>query len=211
MSWQKRARFAIAIFVVIFVTIVVVALRHRKAPSVAVAVPERRDKDCILENTSGGHFESSKDGKIVFAMKFGAQCSYQDGRSKLGNGVEITFTRNGKPYTVTSREADITQSGDDLKTSTLRRVGEADERRDRGHDRGRHLRSAGRHAEDSGSGRLQAWPHAGDRRRRDLRLQPRGACGCRPSHTSRSQPTTRDRGPSTPPPKPSAWRGRSTI
>jgi lipopolysaccharide transport protein LptA len=117
MAWQKRARFAIALFVVVFVAIVIVALRQRKTPPVSVAVPERRDKDCILENTSGGHFESSKDGKIVFAVKFGAQCSYQDGRSKLGNGVEITFTRNGKPYTVTSREADITQSGDDLKTA----------------------------------------------------------------------------------------------
>jgi len=116
MPWQKRARFAIAVFVVIFVAIVVVALRNRKPPPVAGAVPERQDKDCILENTSGGHVESSKDGKIVWAMKFGAQCSYPDGRAKLGNGVEITFNKNGKPYTVNSRQADITTSGDELKT-----------------------------------------------------------------------------------------------
>src|SRR5262245_10482211 len=117
MAWQKRARFAIAIFVVIFVAIVVVALLNRKPPPAAAAAPARQDKDCILENTDSGHFESSKDGKIVFAVKYGSQCSYQDGRSKLGNGVEITFNRNGKPYTVNSRQADITQSGDDLKTA----------------------------------------------------------------------------------------------
>lgn len=119
MAWQKRARFAIAIFVVIFVAIVIVALRNRKPPPVAAAIPQRQDKDCILENTDSGHVESSKDGKVVFSLKFGAQCSYPDGRSKLGNGVEITFTRNDKPYTVTSRQADITQtqSGDDLKTA----------------------------------------------------------------------------------------------
>lgn len=117
MVWQKRARFAIAIFVVIFVAVVIVALRHRKAPPVSAAIPERRDKDCILENTTGGHVEDTKDGKIVFAMKFGAQCSYQDGRAKLGNGVEITFDKNGKPYTVNSREADIVQLNNELKTA----------------------------------------------------------------------------------------------
>src|SRR6476660_9355551 len=110
MAWQKPARFAIAIFVVIFVAIVVVALRHRKPPTPSAAVPQRQDKDCILENTDSGHVESSKDGKIVFALKYGSQGSYQDGRSKLGNGVEITFNKNGKPYTVNSRQADITLS-----------------------------------------------------------------------------------------------------
>ena len=62
MAWQKPARFAIAIFVVIFVAIVVVALRHRKPPTPSAAVPQRQDKDCILENTDSGHVESSKDG-----------------------------------------------------------------------------------------------------------------------------------------------------
>src|SRR5438046_676743 len=100
MSWQKKARFAIAAFVVVFITIVVVAVRHRKAAPATAAAPERRDKDCILENTDSGEYKVSKDGKIVFSMKFGAQCSYPDGRTKLGNGVEITSSRNGKPFTV---------------------------------------------------------------------------------------------------------------
>ena len=116
MSWQKKARFAIAAFVIVFIAIVFVALRQRKAPPPSTAVPERRDKDCILENTQSGEFKASKDGKIVFAMKFGAQCSYPDGRTRLGNGVEITSNRNGKPFTVVSREAEVIQSGEDLKT-----------------------------------------------------------------------------------------------
>jgi lipopolysaccharide transport protein LptA/LPS export ABC transporter protein LptC len=116
MSWQKKARFAIAAFVIVFIAIVFVALRQRKAPPPSAAVPERRDKDCILENTQSGEFKASKDGKIVFAMKFGAQCSYPDGRTRLGNGVEITSSRNGKPFTIVSREADVVQSGEDLKT-----------------------------------------------------------------------------------------------
>jgi lipopolysaccharide transport protein LptA len=117
MAWQKRARFAIAIFVVIFVAIVVVAVRQRKAPPPTAAIPERRDKDCVLENTGTGHVEDTKDGKVVFAMKYGSQCTYQDGRAKLSNGVEITFTKDGKPYTVSSREADIVQSNSELKNA----------------------------------------------------------------------------------------------
>ena len=116
MSWQRKARIAIAAFVIVFIAIVVFALRQHKAPPVTAAVPERRDKDCVLENTQSGEFKAAKDGKIIFAMKFGAQCSYSDGRTRLGNGVEITSMRNGKPFTVVSREADVVQSGDELKT-----------------------------------------------------------------------------------------------
>jgi len=117
MSWQKKARFVIAAFVVVFIAIVVVALRQRKAPVAATAPPERRDKDCTLENTTGGHYENSKGGRVVFAITFGAQCVYPDGRSRLGNGVEIRSNHNGKPFTVSSREAEITQAGDELKTA----------------------------------------------------------------------------------------------
>ncbi len=117
MAWQKKARIVIALFVVVFVAIVVVALRQRKAPPAAAPISERRDKDCILENNTGGHYEQTKDGKVVFGVKFGAQCSYPDGRSKFGNGVEITSTNNGKPFTVISREANVVQSGDELKTA----------------------------------------------------------------------------------------------
>ena len=116
MTWQKKARFAIAAFVIVFIAIVVVALRQRKGPPPVAAVPERRDKDCVLENTQSGEVKQSKDGKVVFSMKFGAQCSYQDGRTRLGNGVHITFARNGKPYVIDSREADISMANDDLNT-----------------------------------------------------------------------------------------------
>ena len=120
MNWQKKARFAIAVFVVIFIAIVIVALRQRKAPTAASAPPERMDKECVLENTGGGYSETAKDGRIVYSIRFGAQCSYPDGRSKLGNGVEVTADRNGKPFKVTSREADVTLSEQELNTAVFR-------------------------------------------------------------------------------------------
>ena len=69
MSWQKKARLAIAAFVIVFIAIVVVALRHRKPPPAAAAAPERRDKDCVLENNQSGELHQSKNGKDVFSMK----------------------------------------------------------------------------------------------------------------------------------------------
>jgi lipopolysaccharide export system protein LptA len=115
MSWQKQARRAIAIFVIVFVAIVFVALRYRKAPPVQAPPPERRDPGATAENTGGGHFEDYKDGRVVFSVKFGSHFSYPDGRTKLGNGVEVRSTRNDKPFVVTSREAEVLQSGQDLK------------------------------------------------------------------------------------------------
>lgn len=116
MSWQKKARAVIATFVIVFIAIVVVALRHRKAPPAAAAVPERRDKDCVLENNQSGELHLSKNGKVVFSMKYGAMCTYADGRTRLSNGVQITASKNDKPFTIVSREAEIVQSGDELKT-----------------------------------------------------------------------------------------------
>ena len=119
MSWQRKARTAIALFVVVFVAIVFVALRQRKATPKEAPPPPRVDKAATVENIGTGHFERTKDGKVVFSIKFGSQFTYPDGRTKLGTaagqGVEVTAERNGKPFTVTSREAEILQAGSDLK------------------------------------------------------------------------------------------------
>jgi LPS export ABC transporter protein LptC len=115
MSWQRTARTAIALFVVVFVAIVFVALRQRKNTPREAPPPPRIDPTSTVENTGGGHFEQTKDGKVTFAIKFGSQFSYPDGRTKFGKGVEVTSEHNGKPFTVTSREAELLQSGPDLK------------------------------------------------------------------------------------------------
>ena len=115
MAWQKQARRAIAVFVIVFVAIVFVALRYRKAPPPQTPLPKRTDPGASAENTGGGHFEDYKDGRVVFSVKFGSHFSYPDGRTKLGNGVEVRSTRNDKPFMVTSREAEVLQSGQDLK------------------------------------------------------------------------------------------------
>jgi lipopolysaccharide export system protein LptA len=122
MNWQKKARFAIAAFVVVFVGIVIVALRDRKAVPQSGAVPARKDTKAVVENTAGGKVEQVKEGRVTFAVKFGSQFTYPDGRTRFGNGVELTSERNGRMFKVTSRDAVIVQNGTDLKTARFTRA-----------------------------------------------------------------------------------------
>jgi lipopolysaccharide export system protein LptA len=116
MTWQKKARLAIGAFVIVFVAIVIVALRTRKTVPQTGAIPGRVDKEAVVETPTGGHVEQYKEGKITFAVKFGSQLTYPDGRTKFGD-FELTSARNGRMFTVTSREAVIVQNGQDLKTA----------------------------------------------------------------------------------------------
>lgn len=117
MNWQNKARLGIAVFVILFVAIVVVALRHRKPAEPEGAPPTRVDPKAVVENIGTGRIEHSKAGKVVFALKFGSQFTYPDGRSKFGGGVELTADRNGRPFTVSGRDAEIVLNGDELKTA----------------------------------------------------------------------------------------------
>jgi lipopolysaccharide export system protein LptA len=117
MTWQKKARLAIAVFVIVFIAIVVMALRQRKTAPVAAGTPARTDKTAVVENTEGMDFKQMKDGRVVFGIKAGSQFTYPDGRNKLGKGVEVTADRNGKPFTVTSRDAEIVLADNELKTA----------------------------------------------------------------------------------------------
>jgi len=120
MSWQKKARAAIAVFVVIFMVIVFVALRLRKSAAPQTPPPARKDPVAIVENTDSGRIERYRpDGTLEFSMKFGSHFTYPDGHTKLGN-VQITSTRNGKAFTVASRDAEIVQTPQgELKTAHL--------------------------------------------------------------------------------------------
>jgi lipopolysaccharide transport protein LptA len=115
MSWQKKARLGIAVFVLVFVAIVLATLRQRKPAQSAEALPERRDKTAIVEGHGTGTVEQSKGGRVVFSLKFGSQFTYPDGRSKLTGGVSVTVDRNGRPFTVTSSEAEVSMKGSDLQ------------------------------------------------------------------------------------------------
>jgi LPS export ABC transporter protein LptC len=121
MRWQKIARLAIAVFVVVFAAIVFYAMRQRStAPVRTGAVPPR---EAGAMSTSGpGVFESHEKGKLNYAIQFKSQSSYKDGRTKI-HGVTLTLPdRNGRTFTVTSDEAEVVappEKPQDLNTAKL--------------------------------------------------------------------------------------------
>ncbi len=117
MTWQKKARVVIVGFVVLFVAIVFVASRRRTPAPAAEALPTRVDPAAVVEGHGTGTIEQSRDGHVVFSLKFGSQLTYPDGRSKLTGGVSVTSDRDGRPFTVTSREADVGMQGSALQTA----------------------------------------------------------------------------------------------
>jgi lipopolysaccharide transport protein LptA len=117
MSWQKKARLGIAAFIVVFVVIVIAAGRQRKTARPAEAIPQRVDPKAVVEGHGIGTIEKSRDGRVIFSLKFGSQLTYPDGHSKLTGGVSITADRNGRPFTMTSREAEVSMKGGELDTA----------------------------------------------------------------------------------------------
>lgn len=117
MTWQKKARLGIAIFVVLFVAWVVIAGRRRKPAPAPEPPPRRVDPAAVVEGHGTGTIEQSREGRVVLSLKFGSQLTYPDGRSKLTGGVSVSADRNGRPFTVTSREAEVAMQGSDLRTA----------------------------------------------------------------------------------------------
>jgi lipopolysaccharide transport protein LptA len=114
MNWQKTARRAIVAFVLVFIAIVIAAGRHRKAPPASEPAPRRVDPAAVVEGHGTGKIEKYRDGRVVLLLTFGSQLTYPDGRSKLTGGVSVTADRNGRPFTLTSSEAEVAMKGSDL-------------------------------------------------------------------------------------------------
>ena len=81
MRWQKVARLAIAIFVVVFAAIVFIAMRQRSGNVSPTAEPTRIDPEAVVES-GPGQSELTKEGKLIYSLKWKNQLVYKDGRSK---------------------------------------------------------------------------------------------------------------------------------
>ena len=112
MRWQKRLRFVIALFVVVFAALVVVSLRKGRtnaAPPVAV----NKVDDKAISQGGAGNVTTVEQGKTTFSLKFGNQLTYADGRSKLGGGVTVVLPdKNGRSITINSQEAEVSKPPD---------------------------------------------------------------------------------------------------
>jgi lipopolysaccharide export system protein LptA len=113
-SWQKRLRFAIALFVVVFAAVLVVSLRKGRTHVAPATVPQNLDPKAVVQTSGSGQFPASseilKEGKVTFQIKFGNQRTYADGRSVFGGGVTVVLPdKGGRQITVASRDAEVTR------------------------------------------------------------------------------------------------------
>jgi lipopolysaccharide export system protein LptA len=108
MGWQRLTRWAIAAFVVAFALFVALALRRGKEPPPPSEAVERVQPGSVSEATGGGEFKHAEAGKTSFAMKWGGtHAVFADGRNHLTGGVTVEFEKDGRRFTVTSKEADV--------------------------------------------------------------------------------------------------------
>ncbi|HYT67832.1 MAG TPA: LptA/OstA family protein [Vicinamibacterales bacterium] len=107
--WQKRLRFAIALFVVIFAAVVVVSMRNGRQRATTAPPPKKLDEKAAVQTTGSGSFTRQTEGKTAFSIKFGTQATYEDGRSKFGGGVTVELPdKNGRRITIHSQDAEVT-------------------------------------------------------------------------------------------------------
>lgn len=109
MSWQKRLRLGIALFVVVFAAVVGVALFKGRKPATPVALsPKKIDagKEVAFQSPQGGTNKSYDMGKLGVQITFGNQVTYTDGSSKFGGGVKVELPdKNGRKVVIESQEA----------------------------------------------------------------------------------------------------------
>lgn len=117
MNWQKKARLGLVAFVVLFVAVVIWTGRQRRPAPPSEPAPTRVDPAAVVEGHGTGRIQQTRDGRVVFLLEFGSQLTYPDGRSKLTGGVSLTADRNGRPFTVSSTDAEISMKGNDLQAA----------------------------------------------------------------------------------------------
>jgi lipopolysaccharide transport protein LptA len=108
MTWQKKARLAIAVFVVGFVTMVVITLRRPKPVVVEPPAPVQTAGNPIVETKGRLVYDHFKDGKIVFSVRADdGQLVFADGRTVYRKATLNLPERNGRAVSVHADEAEI--------------------------------------------------------------------------------------------------------
>jgi LPS export ABC transporter protein LptC len=103
--WQRRTRFALALFAVAVVGVVVYTTRGRDVRVVQPPI-ERIDPTATVE-TRGGDVIQLKGTKQNLRIEFESQVTYKDGNTKLLGVKAMVDNRGGRSYVITAKEARI--------------------------------------------------------------------------------------------------------
>src|SRR5688572_6026754 len=124
MRWQKTARLAIAIGVVVFTAIVFVALRRTPPPVTSSSSSPRTVPDAVVESSGRiAYKRHNPQGKLVVALVAEGHTTYQDGRTRLQKAQVTLPDRGGRTLEITSDEMELTAPPDksnDLGTAHMK-------------------------------------------------------------------------------------------
>jgi LPS export ABC transporter protein LptC len=113
--WQKRARWGLAVFGIVFAIIVYAAIgqRQKAAPAQASA---RLDEKAILESIGAvfGQYQNARQDYVIEAER---QLTYEGGATKFINVTIKVKQREGRDFIVSGREAQAGDNRKDLEVS----------------------------------------------------------------------------------------------
>jgi LPS export ABC transporter protein LptC len=106
MSWQKKARLAIIVFVVGFATVVFLAMQRSAVP-VAPAESPRTSPDAVSETLGPVKFDRFVAGKLDYSLTGRDHKAFEDGRQELTDVTLEIPDRNGRALKVTGARAEV--------------------------------------------------------------------------------------------------------
>jgi LPS export ABC transporter protein LptC len=112
-KWQKRARWGLASFGIVFAIVVYAAIGERQSAAPG-AIPSRLDPRAILES-AGAAFQQFQAARQDYVIEADRQLTYEGGATKF-IGVTIKVRqREGRDFIVSGREAQADENQKDLK------------------------------------------------------------------------------------------------
>jgi lipopolysaccharide export system protein LptA len=122
MRWQKTARIAIAVGVVLFTAVVVIKLGRNRPPASTPQTP-RTDPEATIQAQRIAN-SRTKDGKIVLTLAAEGTVTYPDGRSKLQKAHLTLPDKGGRTLEIFCDEMEVTAPpGNIAELSTARCTG----------------------------------------------------------------------------------------
>ena len=121
MTWQRKARLGIALFVAAFVVVVFLAVRRQDPARSVEPPPAQLPPNAVAHVTGGLKYDHFRDGKVLFSIRADTQSVFPDGRTVYTKAVLELPERNGRTVHVAADEADVTiKQGTDVGTALLK-------------------------------------------------------------------------------------------
>ena len=115
MRWQKRARWGLAAFGIVFAIVVYAAIGERQSATPAPA-PLQLDPKAVLESFKAV-FQRSRAARQDFVIEAERQLTYEGGATKFINVTITVKQREGRDFVVSGREAQAGDNQKDLQVS----------------------------------------------------------------------------------------------